>query len=200
MQRATVPLLRETIDYAGTIFPATGEEMHKYSLNVLLVFCIMNIFGIINGYAWINDTSRAQDAQNDQQEKCRSTDTAKEDNLPNLDALIAKAEQGDAQAQFSLGMMYRKGVGVSKNCANAFKWLKKAAEQGHSNAQILLGTMYDSGEGVEQNEQEALKWYKKTCRTGTCHFADILRPPPVMEKFGSPGSGQICIDNEDIVF
>lgn len=153
--------------------------MKKFSINILLLLYIIGIFWVTDGYCWLDDPLRKQDAHNDQQEKSISANEANEGNVTgqNLNALIEKAEQGDAQAQFSLGMMYRKGLGVPKNCANAFKWLKKAAEQGHSNAQILLGTMYDSGEGVEQNQQEALKWYKKTCRTGECHSADVVRPP-----------------------
>lgn len=158
--------------------------MKRFSINILLLFYII-IFCVTNGYGWLDDSLRQQEAGNDQQQKITSPKEANETSLAeqNINALILIAEQGDAQAQFRLGMMYRKGVGVAKNCEKAFKWLKKAAEQGHSNAQILLGTMYDSGEGVEQNEQEALKWYKKTCRTGSCHFADTQSRPPVHEIF-----------------
>lgn len=40
------------------------------------------------------------------------------------------AEQGDAVAQYNLGMMYRKGQGVSKDGKESAKWYRKAAEQG----------------------------------------------------------------------
>ena len=38
------------------------------------------------------------------------------------------AEQGDADAQNKLGLMYRKGKGVSKDNKTAVKWYKLAAE------------------------------------------------------------------------
>ena len=42
------------------------------------------------------------------------------------------AEQGDADAQFNLGVMYAKGVGVPKDASQAVTWFRKAAEQGHA--------------------------------------------------------------------
>ncbi|MFP6688182.1 MAG: hypothetical protein VCD31_02525, partial [Alphaproteobacteria bacterium] len=39
------------------------------------------------------------------------------------------AEQGDADAQTLIGMMYNEGLGVPKNDAEAVKWFHKAAEQ-----------------------------------------------------------------------
>ena len=50
---------------------------------------------------------------------------------------LKKAEQGNAEAQFKLGEMYRFGnKGVSKDSAEAVKWYEKAAEQGNLFAQI----------------------------------------------------------------
>ena len=45
------------------------------------------------------------------------------------------AEQGDAAAQFELGIMYDYGKGVTQDYNAAFKWFKLAAEQGYANAQ-----------------------------------------------------------------
>ena len=38
------------------------------------------------------------------------------------------AEQGDLNSQTNLGLMYRKGRGVTKDDAEAAKWYRKAAE------------------------------------------------------------------------
>ncbi|MCH8098520.1 MAG: sel1 repeat family protein [Proteobacteria bacterium] len=38
------------------------------------------------------------------------------------------AEQGDAEAQFNLGLMYYKGRGVPQDYAEAVKWYRLAAE------------------------------------------------------------------------
>ena len=58
------------------------------------------------------------------------------------------AAQGDADAQFRLGVMYRVGEGVPKNPAGAIEWFKKAAAQGNSDAQFNLGMMHYSAEGT----------------------------------------------------
>ena len=73
----------------------------------------------------------------------------------------AKAEKGDATAQFNLGLMYMNDLGVEKDYAEAVKWYRKSAEQGNANAQNILGIMYEKGNGVEKDYVEALKWYNK---------------------------------------
>jgi hypothetical protein len=69
------------------------------------------------------------------------------------------AEQGDAEAQFHLGVLYESGQGVLRNGAEAIKWYRKAAEQGDAVAQFNLGIIYANGEGVAQNDGEAAHWY-----------------------------------------
>lgn len=44
------------------------------------------------------------------------------------------AEQGDIDAQFSLGNMYYYGEGVNLNYEKALDWYSEAAEQGHEEA------------------------------------------------------------------
>ena len=51
------------------------------------------------------------------------------------------AEQGHAESQFDLGLLYTNGEGVDKDHKEAVKWLRKAAKQGHVNAQKLLNVM-----------------------------------------------------------
>lgn len=76
-------------------------------------------------------------------------------------ALIEKAEQGDAQAQFQLGRKYSNGEGVPQNDEEAVKWYRKAAEQESAAAQNNLGVAYERGQGVRQDDEEAVKWYRK---------------------------------------
>ena len=38
------------------------------------------------------------------------------------------AEQGHAKAQFNLGVMYKKGMGVAQDYSQAAKWYRRAAE------------------------------------------------------------------------
>ncbi len=78
----------------------------------------------------------------------------------------AAAEQGDAEAQNKLGLVYYNGQGVVQSYEEAAKWFRKAAEQGHAIAQGNLGFAYDKGLGVPQSYTEAAKWYRKAAEQG----------------------------------
>ena len=51
------------------------------------------------------------------------------------------ADQGNAVAQFYLGLTYANGRGVPQNNAEAVKWYRLAADQGDAGAQFNLGLM-----------------------------------------------------------
>ena len=51
-----------------------------------------------------------------------------------MEELIKQADEGDAEAQFRLGMAYYNGNGISKNYSKACYWFKKAVEQGDNDA------------------------------------------------------------------
>ena len=76
------------------------------------------------------------------------------------------AEQGVAEAQFNLGLMYYDGEGVPQDYAEAVKWYRKAAEQGVAEAQSNLGLMYDNGRGVLQDYVRAHMWYNLAAAQG----------------------------------
>ena len=75
-----------------------------------------------------------------------------------LQELRPLAEQGDAGAQFLLGIMYRNGRGVLQDYTEAVSWYRKAAEQGDAGAQNNLGFMYGNGRGVLQDNILAHMW------------------------------------------
>lgn len=61
---------------------------------------------------------------------------------------LGLANQGNALAQYNLGVMYYKGEGVQKNNAKAVEWFKQAAKQGHTKSQYNLDVMYSNGESA----------------------------------------------------
>lgn len=61
------------------------------------------------------------------------------------------AEQGNADAQFNLGLMYFNGTGVPQDDQLALKWFRLSADQGDAFAQFALGNMYYMGRGVTRN-------------------------------------------------
>lgn len=68
------------------------------------------------------------------------------------------AEQGDAEAQYNLGLQYARGQGVPQDFAQAAIWFRKAADQNIAGAQYDLGVQYENGWGVPQNYEEAYFW------------------------------------------
>ncbi len=69
------------------------------------------------------------------------------------------AEQGDADAQNNLGLMYENGLGVLQNYAEAVRWFRKAADRGHIYVWFNLGRMYAEGLGVPQDYVQAHMWF-----------------------------------------
>jgi len=51
------------------------------------------------------------------------------------------AAKGDADDQYALGSMYRKGQGLPQDHAEAVRWYRKAAAQGHASAHDELRSM-----------------------------------------------------------
>ena len=70
------------------------------------------------------------------------------------------AEEGDAIAQNSLGVLFQKGQGVEKNYSESYKWFKKSSEDGYTPAQVSLGYVYDQGMGLNRNKIKAFMWWK----------------------------------------
>lgn len=76
------------------------------------------------------------------------------------------ADQGDARAQFNLGLMYANGRGVSQDYAAAISWYRKAADQGDAEAQFNLGLMYANSRGVPKDPVSAHMWFSLAAASG----------------------------------
>lgn len=76
------------------------------------------------------------------------------------------AEQGDAKAQYYLGVKYAFGDGVPKDLVQAGEWYRKAAEQGYADAQAKLDVMYANDEGAPKDLAKAFQWYRKAAERG----------------------------------
>jgi hypothetical protein len=72
-----------------------------------------------------------------------------------------KAAGGNVQAQYTLGLMYEQGYGVTQDKSRAVLCYRKAAEEGHVQAQYRLSYLYRHGQGVPRNLQQAALWYEK---------------------------------------
>jgi uncharacterized protein len=80
--------------------------------------------------------------------------------------VLRLAEQGDARAQYTMGLMYEQGYGVTHDQGKAVAWFEKAAEQGEANGQYRLGSLYYHGRGVPRDLAQAAKWYTRAAQQG----------------------------------
>lgn len=76
------------------------------------------------------------------------------------------AEQGNAEAQYNLAILYRQGKGIMQDHKLALQWFEKAAQQGLASAEYYLGHLYDTGDGVTKDAAVAFGWYKKAAEKG----------------------------------
>jgi len=81
------------------------------------------------------------------------------------------AEQGEARAQFYLGMLYENGDGVPEDFGKAREWYEKSAAQGDANAQFYLGLMCAFGRGTSLDLVQAHMWYSLAAGNGHARAA-----------------------------
>ena len=97
-----------------------------------------------------------------------------------LEALTKKAQEGDRQAQYDLGMVYYSGKDeIPRNMELGAEWFLKSAQQGHTEAQFATGRCYFYGRGVPRDKVVGVEWYRQaalkdhiqaTYRMGDCYF------------------------------
>jgi hypothetical protein len=75
-------------------------------------------------------------------------------------------DQGNAEAQFNLGILYELGRGVPQDDEVAANWYRRAADQGHITAQFYLGIMYANGHSVLRDYAVAVKWTRRAADQG----------------------------------
>lgn len=71
------------------------------------------------------------------------------------------AESGDAQAQFTIAMMYSSGRGVPLDEQRAAHWFTLASAQGHRDAEYRLAQLYEQGWGVTPSQEQSIDWYQR---------------------------------------
>ncbi len=76
------------------------------------------------------------------------------------------AEQGDAEAQYSLAVLYTNGLGVPRDVASALAWYRRSAAQGYARAQNNLAWFYANGQGVKRDLTRAAAWYRQAAEQG----------------------------------
>jgi len=106
----------------------------------------------------------------------------------------AKAEKGDAKAQFVVGLDYSQGNGVTQSSSDAFRWFSKAADQGFVKAQASLGYCYLYGNGVDQDYAEAMNWLRKAADQG-----DASAQVNLGLIYADKGTPEDCVESEKLL-
>jgi TPR repeat protein len=92
-----------------------------------------------------------------------------------LEALAARAEAGDAEAQFRLGLylQYSQPLleGKHVDYGRIVDLYKRAAAQGHAKASFELAQMYEKGVGVQKDINRAIQLYTVAAKAG---YADAM--------------------------
>ena len=111
--------------------------------------------------------------QNNEKEKEERNRKAKKRKPTSREQLLAIAAQGNAEAQYQVGMnILLKG----KEVIFGLEWLEKAAKQDHDNALSYLGCIYLLGYfGVPKNKNKSLEYYKRSARLGNESSAQIVK-------------------------
>ncbi len=72
------------------------------------------------------------------------------------------AEEGNAQAQFNLALMYHGGLGVKRSEKEAVEWYERAASNGSKEAQEFLAVGYQEGWfGLPRDSKQANYWFQR---------------------------------------
>lgn len=76
------------------------------------------------------------------------------------------ADRGVSQAQFRLGWLYERGVGVAQDYAEARAWYERAMQNGSAAAVARMGMLYEHGMGVEKDYAKAVAYNQRAIEAG----------------------------------
>ena len=83
-----------------------------------------------------------------------------------------RAQQGDSDAQYLLGLMYLSGRFVAMDATVGVQWMLAAAEQGHAKAQQTVADLSFEGQLIKRDLSRAEHWYLVQSEQGNrwAHF------------------------------
>jgi len=87
---------------------------------------------------------------------------------------IKAAEQGVAESQLNVAIMYDDGEGTPQDYEQALYWYTKAAEQGVAFAQHTVAYMYANAQGTAQDYEKAIYWYTEVANQGDAETQNYL--------------------------
>ena len=105
-------------------------------------------------------------------------------------ALLGKAAETNAEAQYQLGLMLADGAGGAKDDAGARALFEKAAAQNHPGALEQMGVFAQEGRGGPRDRDAAKAYYKRAAELGDEQAKAALKrlecPVAIKDKRGNP--------------
>ena len=105
--------------------------------------------------------------------------TTRADSLQALKMMGHAASAGDVEAEYRLGLYFRRGIAARPNPKEEAYWMRKAASNGHPEAQLEIGRMFAEGRGVLPDRRIAAEWIWRAASAGVAaaqyEYAVILR-------------------------
>jgi TPR repeat protein len=111
-----------------------------------------------------------------------------------LQALLAKAEGGDAQAMYQAGRLYETGQNVPRNLSLALGWYQKAAAAGAPAGWHQSGLAYEIGKGVAADRDRAAEQLRRAAEAGLKDAAYSLVSLTLAGPGPGPGEIQAALD------
>ena len=127
----------EVVDRNTLIYQNLNKNLNRYENSDLLVL-VQESLDLPNPIL-IKEISKAKEEADKNQEAVRAAQSE-------FDALLARSQQGDADAQYKLGTLYfgNANIVVPKDIEQALAWLLKAAEKKQVMALKTLASIYAS--------------------------------------------------------
>jgi hypothetical protein len=167
----------ETLDLQGSDDVRSHASARRpYFVQVTLLLLVLGTVAMVLGYLlaptiqkrWMGPPQSALNSSQSSQPSSKSALASSSLSLQNAsdrrghslspEDLRKLGEQGDAESQYQLGILYHDGGTVPKDDAQAVQWFQRAAEQGYVRAQSTLGAYYWAGRGVPQDFTKAYFW------------------------------------------
>ncbi|MFG4619184.1 tetratricopeptide repeat protein, partial [Acinetobacter baumannii] len=129
---------------------------------IFLTICLLSILNS----GWAKSIKQTDDNTKQQQSSQTNTNTNIKNNI-DLTDIQSKAEKGDSEAQYNLGVMYAEGYkDIQADILKAIEWYTLSANQGYVNAQYNLGLLYKGNEYIKPDYVKAKYWYEKAAAQG----------------------------------
>ena len=98
------------------------------------------------------------------------TALTKEDRKKAFDVFCESAELGNPNAMHQVGIMYRDGIGISKDNAKMEEYLSKASDAGSVKSMVMLSDIYTQGKILHSDDERAFRDALKAAELGNVNM------------------------------